>query len=34
MTAVEAGDSHFPAVRTKRKVSRLSSAEELAAIFD
>ena len=33
-TAVEAGDGHFPAVTAKRKVSRLSSASELAAIFD
>jgi hypothetical protein len=33
-TAVEAGDGHFPAVKAKRKVSRLSSASELAAIFD
>ncbi len=33
-TAVEAGDGHIPAVKAKRKVSRLSSAVELAAIFD
>jgi len=31
-TAVEAGDGHFPAVKAKRKVSRLSSASELAAM--
>jgi hypothetical protein len=34
MTAVEAGDGHFPAVRAKRRATRLSSTEELAAIFD
>lgn len=34
MTAVEAGDGHFPAVRAKRRAARLSSTEELAAIFD
>jgi hypothetical protein len=33
-TAVEAGDGHFPAVKAKRKVSRLSTAAELAAIFN
>jgi hypothetical protein len=33
-TAVEEGDGHFPAVQAKRKISRLSSKEELAAIFD
>ena len=33
-TAVEEGDGHFPAVQAKRKTSRLSSEEELAAIFD
>ncbi len=33
-TAVEAGDGHFPAVQAKRKVSRLSSPRETAAIFD
>jgi hypothetical protein len=33
-TAVEAGDGYFPAVKAKTKVSRLSSASELAAIFD
>jgi hypothetical protein len=33
-TAVEAGDGHFPAVKAKSQVSRLSSASELAAIFD
>jgi hypothetical protein len=33
-TAVEAGDGHFPAVKAKRKISRLSTASELAAIFD
>jgi len=34
LTAVEAGNGHFPAVQAKRKVSRLSSPRELAAIFD
>ncbi len=34
MTAVEAGYGHFPAVRAKHKMSRLSTAGELAAIFD
>ncbi len=34
LTAVAAGDGHFPAVQAKRKVSRLSSLRELAAIFD
>jgi hypothetical protein len=33
-TAVEEGDRHFPAVQAKSKASRLSSKEELAAIFD
>jgi hypothetical protein len=33
-TAVEAGDGHFLAVNAKRKVSRLSTAAELAAIFN
>ncbi len=33
-TAVEEGDGHLPAVKAKRKVSRLSTASELAAIFD
>ncbi len=34
LTAVEAGDGHFPAVQAKRKVTRLRSPRELAAIFD
>jgi hypothetical protein len=34
LTAVEAGDGHFPAVQAKRKASRLSSPRELAALFD
>jgi hypothetical protein len=34
LIAVEAGDGHFPEVQAKRKVSRLSSPRELAAIFD
>ena len=33
-TAVEEGNGHFPGVKAKRKVSRLSSTAELAAIFD
>ena len=33
-TPVERGDGHFPAVRAKGKTGRLSSAQELAAIFD
>ena len=32
-TAVEAGDWHFPVVKAKRKVSRLSTVVELTAIF-
>lgn len=33
-TPVERGDGHLPAVRAKGKTGRLSSAKELAAIFD
>jgi len=33
-TPVERGDGHLPAVRAKGKKGRLSSAQELAAIFD
>ncbi len=33
-TPVERGDGHLPAVRAKGKTGRLSSAKELAEIFD